>query len=188
MSVVCGSGVTARWAVRLFPVKSEALKKESNALDPETIHRLLRSDPGWPDGLASIDVKPSQLWLRGDPTLLEAQRKVAIVGSRAPTPYGQSQARRFGDALARHGVCVVSGLARGVDAAAHEGALRAGGATIAVLGCGVDRPWPTGPLGEQLAREGLLVSEFPQGTGPRRHHFPLRNRIIAALSLSLIHI
>lgn len=141
----------------------------------------MRGARGWPDGLASVDVEPAQLWLRGDPRLLGAARKVAIVGSRAPTPYGQSQARRFGEALARHGVCVVSGMARGVDAAAHEGALRAGGPTIAVLGCGVDRPWPAGPLGERLAREGLLASEFPPGTGPRRHHFPLRNRIIAAL-------
>ncbi len=136
----------------------------------------------WPQGLASVDVEPPRLWLRGTRAHLRVTRKVAIVGSRAPTPYGEAQARRFGYALARRGVCVVSGLARGVDAAAHGGALEAGGPTIAVLGCGVDRPWPSGTLADRMAAEGLLISEFPPGVGPRRHHFPLRNRIIAALS------
>lgn len=143
---------------------------------------LNRGAADWPQGLASVDIEPPRLWLRGDKAHLRAARKIAIVGSRAPTPYGETQARRFGHDLAKRGVCVVSGLARGVDAAAHAGALDAGGATIAVLGCGVDRPWPDGPLAERVGTEGLLLSEFPPGVGPRRHHFPLRNRIIAALS------
>lgn len=141
-----------------------------------------RGADDWPQGLASVDIEPPRLWLRGERAHLQVSRKVAIVGSRAPTPYGEAQAHRFGQALARRGVCVVSGLARGVDAAAHAGALEAGGATIAVLGCGVDRPWPAGALADRMGTEGLLVSEFPPGASPRRHHFPLRNRIIAALS------
>lgn len=144
--------------------------------------RIVRGAPGWPGGFASLDAEPSELWLRGRRELLEAPARVAVVGSRAPTPYGEGQARRFGFELAARGIVVVSGLARGVDAAAHEGALAAGGGTIAVLGSGVDRPWPAGPLADRVAEHGLLVSEFPPGTGPRRHHFPLRNRLIAALS------
>ena len=122
----------------------------------------------------------------GREELLHRKRMVAIVGSRAPTPYGEAQARRFGSALAAAGVVVVSGMARGVDSAAHRGALEVGGETIAVLGCGVDRPWPAGPLAQDLAKRGLLLSEFPPGMGPRRHHFPLRNRIISGLAQAVL--
>ena len=150
--------------------------------DATEIHELCRGDADWPEGLATIDVEPARLWLRGETRLIRASHSVAIVGSRAPTPYGVAQAERFGRELAAAGVCVISGLARGVDAAAHMGALDARGGTIAVLGCGVDRPWPAGRLADRIAEHGLLVSEFAPGTAPRRHHFPLRNRIIAGLS------
>ncbi|MEM9380618.1 MAG: DNA-processing protein DprA [Planctomycetota bacterium] len=154
----------------------------SGTADIDRIQRLVRSDAGWPSGLRSVEVEPSALWLRGREDLLQARRRIAIVGSRAPTDYGRVQAERFAHTLSAHGVCVVSGLARGVDEAAHRGALEGGGGTIAVLGCGVDRPWPQGPLSDRVAREGLLVSEFAPGVGPRRHHFPLRNRVLAALA------
>ena len=154
----------------------------SGTIDTERIQRIVRSDDDWPPGLASVEVEPSALWLRGRTDLLAAPRRIAIVGSRAPTDYGLVQAERFGRELAGRGVCVISGLARGIDEAAHRGALEAGGGTIAVLGCGVDRPWPSGPLAGRVAREGLLVSEFAPGIGPRRHHFPLRNRVLAALA------
>lgn len=144
--------------------------------------RIARGDPLWPARFASVEVEPTALWLRGRCELLDAPRRVAIVGSRSPTPYGLAQATRFARALAECGVAVVSGLARGVDEAAHWAALDANGATIAVLGCGVDRPWPGGPLADRVTRDGLALSEFAPGVGPRRHHFPLRNRIIAALS------
>jgi DNA processing protein len=121
------------------------------------------------------------LWVRGRAELLRAPALVAIVGTRAPTPYGTSQAQRFARALAAAGVGVVSGLARGIDEAAHSAALEAGGATIAVLGSGVDRPWPGGELAERVAREGALVSELEPGTPARRHHFPRRNRLISGL-------
>lgn len=136
----------------------------------------------WPERLRTLEGAPESLWLRGQIGHLATPRTVAVVGSRAPSPYGEAQARRFAGALARAGIAVVSGLARGVDHAAHEAALEAGGKTIAVLGCGVDRPWPAGPLAERMAVEGLLVSEYEPGREPRPHHFPLRNRIISGLA------
>jgi len=143
-------------------------------------------DRAWPDSLRTVDGPPELLWSRGDLALLRDLPRIAIVGSRAPTPYGEAQARRFADAFASSGIIVVSGLARGVDAAAHTAALDAGGGTIAVLGSGVDRPWPDGPLAERMATDGLLLSEFPLGVGPRRHHFPRRNRLISALSSAVL--
>jgi DNA processing protein len=142
--------------------------------------------PSWPRELDHIEVPPEALWLRGRIELLAVRPRVAIVGSRAPTEYGLTQARRFGGALAAAGVCVVSGLARGIDAAAHEAALERGGATLAVVGSGVDRPWPEGPLAERMAHSGLLLSELAPGTPPRRHHFPLRNRLIAGLCTAVV--
>jgi len=150
------------------------------------ILRIEQGGPTWPTRLDEIDGTPESLWLRGDEHLLSKERFVAVVGSRSPTPYGLDQARLFGATLAAAGVVVVSGLARGVDAAAHTGALDAGGATIAVLGCGVDRPWPSGAVTERVLTEGLLMSEHPPGSSPRPHHFPLRNRLISGLSEGVI--
>lgn len=165
----------------------QAGPRDGSHSDGAQITVLARSDHRWPPGLSTVDVEPGKLWLRGREGCLQRPRRIAIVGSRAPTPYGLSEARRFGRAFARHGIIVVSGLARGIDSAAHEGALEGAegsphGSTIAVLGCGVDNPWPGGPLPERIARAGLLVSEYAPGVRPRRHHFPLRNRLIAALS------
>jgi DNA processing protein len=139
----------------------------------------------WP-GFQAVEGPPGALWLRGREELLALPLRVAIVGTRAPSPYGEAQAKRFAAGLAAAGVLVVSGLARGIDAAAHKAALDAGGATLAVLGSGVDCPWPTGALAERMAREGLLLSEFPPGTRPRRGHFPLRNRLIAGLAEAVV--
>ncbi len=111
--------------------------------------------------------------------------RVAIVGSRRPSPYGEAVAEQLGLDLARVGVVVISGLALGIDAAAHRGALNAGGVTVAVMGTGVDIVYPSAhaALAEAiLAAGGALVSQFPDGTVPRRHHFPARNHTIAALS------
>ena len=146
------------------------------------ISSIADGDAAWPEGMSAVDEPPARLWLRGRAELLRPAPRVAIVGSRSPTPYGLAQAERFGAALARAGVCVVSGLARGVDEAAHLAALDAGGDTIAVLGCGVDRPWPAGPAADRVCAEGLLLSEHGPGVPPRRHHFPLRNRVLAALA------
>ncbi len=148
--------------------------------------QLTARDRGWPAEFRELEGAPGEVWLRGDAGLLAPLPRVAIVGTRAPTPYGEGQALRFARALAAAGVVIVSGLARGVDEAAHRAALDAGGSTIAVLGSGVDRPWPSGELAERIAAEGLLLSEFPPGQGPRRHHFPRRNRLISALSAAVV--
>ncbi|MEZ6015839.1 MAG: DNA-processing protein DprA [Planctomycetota bacterium] len=148
--------------------------------------RITPCDPDWPEALEHVEDPPSALWLRGERRLLSAWPRIAIVGTRAPTPYGEAQARRFAAAFARAGLAVVSGLARGVDSAAHAATLDANGATIAVLGSGVDVPWPTGPTTDAVLARGLVVSEFQLGVRPRRHHFPLRNRIIGALSAAVL--
>ncbi|WP_448627370.1 DNA-processing protein DprA [Geodermatophilus sp. URMC 64] len=130
-------------------------------------------------------VPPLALWVRGPARLDElADRSVAIVGSRASTAYGEHVAGEFGYQLAERGWTVVSGGAFGIDAAAHRGALAADGPTIAVLACGVDRPYPAGngALLNRIADSGLLVSEWPPGAAPHQHRFLVRNRLIAALT------
>ncbi len=149
--------------------------------------RLERKSPSFPRQLLEIDAPPDELWARGDLAWMRADLpRVAIVGTRAPTPYGEAQAERFARELALAGVTVVSGLARGVDQAAHRAALAAGGGTIAVLGSGLDRPWPNVALVKEIAARGLLLSEYTPRTPPRPHHFPLRNRIISGLSDGLL--
>jgi DNA processing protein len=136
--------------------------------------------------LGQIERGPERLWLRGRVDVLERRPRVAIVGTRAPSPYGEAQARRFATAFAEKGICIVSGLARGIDHAAHRAALDAHGDTIAVLGSGVDAPWPKGALTDEIAERGLLLSEFHPGEGPRPHHFPLRNRVISGLCVGVL--
>lgn len=142
--------------------------------------------PLWPAELDEVEHPPEELWLRGRAELLRRRPRVAVVGTRSPTPYGELQAARVAAFLALQGVTVVSGLARGIDEHAHRGALEAGGATLAVLGSGVDRPWPRGELAGRMEEEGCLLSEFPPGQGPRRHHFPWRNRLIAGLARAVV--
>lgn len=130
-------------------------------------------------------VPPLALWVRGPSRLDElADRSVAVVGSRASTAYGEHVAAELGCGLGERGWTVVSGGAFGIDAAAHRGALAAAARTIAVLACGVDRPYPAahGALFSRIAETGLLVSEWPPGSAPLRHRFLVRNRLIAALT------
>ena len=130
-------------------------------------------------------VPPVGLWVRGPARLDElADRSVAIVGSRASTAYGEHVAGELGHQLGERGWTVVSGGAFGIDAAAHRGALAAEAPTMAVLACGVDRPYPAahGALFDRIAETGLLVSEWPPGCAPLRHRFLVRNRLIAALT------
>lgn len=148
--------------------------------------RIEASSSSWPESLRPIDAPPEALWIRGRLPLLARTPRIAIVGTRAPTPYGEAQAARFAAALARAGVTVVSGLARGIDHAAHRAALEHDGASVAVLGCGVDRPWPAGELADSMATRGVLLSEFEPGEPPRPHHFPLRNRVISGLCAGVL--
>lgn len=143
--------------------------------------------PGYPEALLALHDPPVTLSVRGAITPDDA-RAVAIVGARRATPAGVEVARALAADLAHAGVTVVSGLARGVDRAAHEGALAAGGRTIAVLGSGVANPYPAqhAGLAERIAQAGAVVSELEPDAAPSRHTFPQRNRIVAALSLGVV--
>jgi DNA processing protein len=144
-------------------------------------------DGRYPALLACTSDMPPVLWASGTLAVLEGPA-VAIVGSRVATPYAIQVARRLAAELADRGVVVVSGLARGVDSAAHEGCLEGGGATIAVLGSGVDRIYPVEHLGlsRRIAAKGVLISELGPGAPPLAEHFPLRNRIISGISLGTV--
>lgn len=144
--------------------------------------------PGFPQLLARIYDPPRRLHLRGARSGLLAGPCVAVVGARSCSGYGAQVARTLGRDLAGAGAVVVSGLARGIDAEAHRGALEAGGATIAVLGCGIDRDYPRAhaELARRIAATGLIVSEYPPGVEPAPWRFPARNRIIAGLSLATV--
>lgn len=153
-------------------------------------HVFALGDPGYPPPLLDIDDPPLLLFAMGRLAQQWSQGSawqapmLAVVGSRNPTPQGELHARAFSMNLARAGVCIVSGLAAGIDGAAHTGALDGGGATVAVVGTGLDRVYPRRHL--ELARrivvQGAIVSEFPLGTPPLTHHFPQRNRILAGLA------
>jgi DNA processing protein len=150
------------------------------------INVLAWQDPAFPAALLAISDAPPALWYRGRLAALAAPA-VAIVGSRAASAVARETAEKLGADLAALGITVVSGLARGVDSAAHRGALR-GGRTIAVLGSGVDRIYPHEhtTLAADIAKDGLIVSEYPPGTLPLPFHFPMRNRLISGLSRAVV--
>lgn len=152
--------------------------------DHHFIHCL---DDRWPSKLGEVAAAPIALYAIGDIDLLSVPQ-LAIVGSRNPTAAGRDAALEFGKHLAAQGIAVTSGLALGIDAAAHEGALAAKGHTIAVCGTGLDRVYPrrNHDLAKQIAEHGLLLSEFPIGTPVMAHNFPKRNRIISGLSLGTL--
>jgi DNA processing protein len=154
-------------------------------LERRGIRFLARSDPRFPSLLHAIHDPPAGLFLRGaaDPALL-ARPAVAIVGARACSAYGATVGRLLGRELASAGLVVVSGLARGVDGEAHRGAVAGGGATVAVLGCGIDRDYPAAHarLAAEIAETGLVVSEYAPGVEPAPWRFPARNRIVAGLA------
>ncbi len=151
---------------------------------------LLPDEPGWPASLNDLAHPPPVLFVAGNPAALADDAcRAAVIGARACTPYGREQAERFGAGLACQGVTVISGAARGIDQSAMRGAVGAGGRVIAVLGCGLDRPYPpdAAPLLREIAAAGgAVASEFPFGTPPQAGHFPRRNRILAALARAVI--
>lgn len=151
-------------------------------------HRLLRcTDADFPPQLAEIPQPPAALFVVGDPALLLGAQ-IAVVGARSGSAQGLANAREFARALARAGLTVTSGLADGIDGAAHGGALEAQGATIAVIGTGADRVYPRKhrELAARIAQHGAIVSEFPLGTSALPAHFPQRNRLIAGLALGTL--
>lgn len=148
---------------------------------------LLRDSPAYPPRLRDIPDPPSQLWLRGQRQALDGHA-VAVVGSRRASPGALETARRLASGLAGVGLTIVSGLARGCDAAAHRGALDAGGRTVAVLGSGLDVIYPPehAGLADEIAGRGAIVSELPPGSPPLPHHFRQRNRLISGVSLGVV--
>ena len=162
---------------------------ERTRLAAAGIRWLPRSDPAFPSRLQSIHDPPPGLFLRGgcDPARL-ADPSVAIVGARACSDYGAHVARSLARELAAAGVVVVSGLARGIDGWAHRGCLEAGGTTVAVLGCGIDRDYPRAhaALASDIVATGLVASEYPPGVAPAPWRFPARNRIVAGLAAASV--
>jgi DNA processing protein len=150
---------------------------------------VARSSSEFPRRLLSVHDPPPGLFIRGSGAFaLLGRPSVAVVGARACSPYGAEVALSLGRELAAAGVVVVSGLARGVDAAAHRGALAAAGPTVAVLGCGIDRDYPRAhaQLARSIAESGLIVSEYPPGVEPAPWRFPARNRIVAGLAQATV--
>ena len=150
-------------------------------------HLVVWDDPDYPPLLREIADPPLALHVIGDRALL-ATAQLALVGSRNPTPAGIENARAFARSLACAGLAITSGLALGIDGAAHRGALEAGGKTLAVCGTGLDRVYPARhrELAHAIAAQGALISEFPLGTPPQAWHFPVRNRLISGLSLGVL--
>lgn len=150
-------------------------------------HIVTLGDPDYPTSLLEMADPPTLLYVKGRVELLAAE-SIAMVGARSATPQGLADARAFAAFLSGAGLGVVSGLAMGIDAAAHEGALRGAGATVAVIGTGADRIYPArnAELARRIAAEGAIVSEFPLGAQPLQHHFPRRNRLIAGLSRGVL--
>jgi DNA processing protein len=173
-----------------FSLTARELRRRAEAALERTTQAKLTivawTDPSYPPMLAAIVDPPPLLWIRGSVAALEPPG-VAIVGSRAGSPYSLAVAERLAADLAAHGVVVVSGLARGVDSAAHRGALTTG-ATLAVLGSGADIVYPHEhqSLACEIAASGAIVSELAPGTPPQQHFFPLRNRIISGLSRAVV--
>ncbi len=177
-----GQGLRAMEAVLAYDPRPEldALRAIGGRIIPY-------SSPDYPKGIRELPDPPPCLFVLGDPKTW-ARRCVTIVGSRSSSAYGLDMARRIATDLSVAGVAVVSGLAVGVDAAAHEGALPCVGRTVAILGCGLDDPYPrkNQDVRRRIAERGALVTEYAPGTPPAREQFPRRNRLLAAMSLLTI--
>ncbi|MDQ6706096.1 MAG: DNA-processing protein DprA, partial [Acidobacteriota bacterium] len=164
----------------------EAVEQQQKMLETGAV-ALSINDPRYPPLLRQIFDPPVLLFARGSLDLL-ASPMFAIVGTRRPTPYGVSVAERLSGDLSRAGLTIVSGMARGIDTAAHKGTLAAGNPTIAILGCGVDIVYPSENrrLASEIVSKGLILSEFPMGSVAFPQNFPIRNRVISGMSVGLM--
>lgn len=165
---------------------TNAVQKELEEIGRSDYSVVTMNDPGYPDLLLQIPDPPPFLYVHG--TLGDCSCCIAVVGARNATAYGRYTAEKLCREMAEAGVTIVSGLARGIDTAAHRGALAAGGRTIAVLGTGLARIYPEAnrELVRRIAASGAVITEFPLKAGPDAHHFPVRNRIISGISLGTV--
>jgi DNA processing protein len=165
----------------------DLIEKQIKLMGQDEIKAVHFYDPLYPELLREIEDAPIVLYVKGDPQPQD-RYAIAIVGSRKPTHYGTVVTETISDELASMGFTLVSGMARGIDSLAHKGALRSGGRTIAVLGSGLDKPYPpeNRMLMERIAQNGYVVSEFPSGTAPDKENFPRRNRLISGLSFGVL--
>lgn len=176
-------------------VVADLIQKRDTLVPEQVLAKLTRAgikfifsdEPVYPPLLKEIYDPPKVLYFKGESALFQLPM-VAVVGARKASPYGLAVAEKFGRELAEAGICVVSGMARGIDTAAHRGALSVNGPTVAVLGCGVDVVYPAENrrLMSEIADRGLVISEFPPGTGPAAGNFPVRNRIISGLAKGVV--
>ena len=180
-------GISASTASRIArQTVSQAVKQELELIGKHNCQIITFLDPSYPILLRRIPDPPPYLYTYG--TLIADRANIAVVGSRSATTYGKTTTERLCTGLASRGITIVSGMAKGIDTAAHRGALRAGGTTVAVLGCGLGTIYPAenSRLFHQIAAQGAVVSEFPFSAGPDAHHFPIRNRIISGLCVGTV--
>jgi DNA processing protein len=184
-----GAGMPAQSAQFVFEGKAKAAAEEELKRVAEAGGTLLTpEEEAYPERLREIYDPPSALWIRGDASLL-ARPGIAVVGTRQPSPYGAGMAELLSRDLANRRMVILSGMARGVDTAAHKGAIEAGGKTVAVWGTGIDVIYPkeNKKLAEQIvATGGTIVSEYPLGTFPAPQNFPIRNRILSGMSIGVL--
>jgi DNA processing protein len=186
-TVLADSGVDRETIDAFLRPDPRAIERDLEWAQQPGNHIITCRDPLWPVLLAELPDAPPLLYVHGNPDLL-GEPQLAMVGSRNPTPAGLQTARDFARHLATTGLVITSGLALGIDAASHQGALDAGAPTIAVMGTGLDRVYPARnrDLARTIAGNGALVSEFPIGTPPLAENFPRRNRILSGLSLGTL--
>ena len=187
-TLACVDGIGRVTADRIASSRAEVdVANELELVSKHGISLLTWNSKGYPVGLKNIHDPPPVLYVEGRIEPADATA-IAVVGTRRPSRYGLEQAERFGAALARAGFTVVSGLASGVDSAAHTGALKAGGRTIAVQGCGLGRIFPpeNADLRLAIAQQGAVLSEFPMLAEPLKENFPKRNRLISGMSLGVL--
>jgi len=185
--VVSAAGCSAAVAQKLLDPAYKASDRDLRLMEQLQVRLLPRIDPDYPALLREISDPPPALYVRGTVKPSDS-RAVALVGSRRVTEYGKRVAAELARGLAEAGYTVVSGLARGTDTAAHHAAVKAGGRTLACLGCGVDVAYPAEnrALAESITQSGALLSEYPMMAPPDAWHFPSRNRIISGLSLGVV--
>jgi len=181
------SGLSEAAAAAISAPDEAKIESDLHWLSQPNRHLLCWDDEAYPVLLRRISSPPAALFVEGDPGCLW-QPQIAVIGSRNPSSGGLDHARDFATTLARQGMTITSGLASGIDSAAHTAALDAGAFTIAVNGTGLDRVYPNSSrsVAERIRARGAMISELPLGSPPRRQHFPSRNRIISGLSLAVL--